>query len=425
MYIRLTKAVPYLVALAMTLPAMKTYAADDAHTSWYAGIEGGAPFATSTFSSFGHDKTRAGWSAGIHGGYRFNAALSAELFSKYSSVATSARACCEASEYWLGSDGMMYHAPVLNMDGWNYSSLRSDISAQRYGVRLNVNLLGFAPQTRDSRWSIELSPMIAAAGTKATIKTIEGEETALKSDTRWHFAYGGDIRAAYRLTTNLSLGIYSGITSFCGQRIDGMPKHIHHSNFIWESGIRLGLSFGSSKKKAAADTAESSETGFAMRPVVTTECSEKQPEPAAEESAPATETPAADAADEGKNAVTIAADSDESSVSFPDVYFPFNRTDITPSEQAKMQQILNLLRANPEMKVTVNGWCDATGSVAVNDRISRQRAETVKLWLVSHGIDAVRITAAGNGIDHNETENSKARRVSTSSSRADDTTTKQ
>lgn len=269
MYIRLTKAVPYLVALAMTLPAMKTYAADDAHTSWYAGIEGGAPFATSTFSSFGHDKTRAGWSAGIHGGYRFNAALSAELFAKYSSVATSARACCEASEYWLGSDGMMYHAPVLNMDGWNYSSLRSDISAQRYGVRLNVNLLGFAPQTRDSRWSIELSPMIAAAGTKATIKTIEGEETALKSDTRWHFAYGGDIRAAYRLTTNLSLGIYSGITSFCGQRIDGMPKHIHHSNFIWESGIRLGLSFGSSKKKAAADTAESSETGFAMRPVVT------------------------------------------------------------------------------------------------------------------------------------------------------------
>lgn len=123
--------------------------------------------------------------------------------------------------------------------------------------------------------------------------------------------------------------------------------------------------------------------------------------------------------------MTIAADSDESSVSFPDVYFPFNRTDITPSEQAKMQQILNLLRANPEMKVTVNGWCDATGSVAVNDRISRQRAETVKLWLVSHGIDAVRITAAGNGIDHNETENSKARRVSTSSSRADDTTTKQ
>lgn len=422
MYIRLTKAVPYLVALALTLPAMKTYAADDACPHWYAGIEGGMPFATSTFSSFGHDKTRTGWSAGIHGGYRFNAALSAELFAKYASVATSARTCCETSDYWLGNDGTMYHAPVLNMDGWDYSALRSDISSLRYGVRLNVNLLGFAPQTRDSRWSLELSPMIAAASTKATVKTIEGEETALRGDTRWHFAYGGDIRASYRLTTNFSLGIYSGITSFCGQRIDGMPKHIHHSNFIWESGIRLGLSFGNTKKKAAADTAESEEPGYGLRPVVTTECSEKQPEPAAEETAPATETPAADAADEGKNAVTIAADSDESSVSFPNVYFPFNRTDITPSEQAKMQQILNLLRANPEMKVTVNGWCDATGSVAVNDRISRQRAETVKSWLVSHGIDAARITAAGNGIDRSETDRSKARRVSTSSSRADKST---
>ncbi len=424
MYIRLTKAVPYLVALALTLPAMKTYAADDAYQRWYAGIEGGVPFATSTFSSFGHDKTRAGWSAGIHGGYRFNAVLSAELFAKYTSVATSARTCCEASSYWLGSDGMMYHAPVLNMDGWSYSALRSDISAQRYGVRLNVNLLGFAPQTRDSRWSLELSPMIAAAGTKATIKTIEGGNTALKGDTRWHFAYGGDIRAAYNLTANLSLGIYSGITSFCGQRIDGMPKHIHHSNFIWESGIRLGLSFGNMKKKAAADTPVTEEPAYGLRPVVT-ECPEKQPEPTVEETVPATETPAPDTTDEGKNAVTIAAEGDESRVTFPDVYFPFNRTDITDAEQAKMQQILDLLRANPEMKVTVNGWCDATGSVAVNDRISRQRAETVKSWLTSHGIDAARITAVGNGIDRGETDYSKARRVSTSSSRADKPSTKQ
>ncbi len=418
MYIRLTKAVPYIVALAMTLPAMKTHADDDVCQQWYAGIEGGMPFATSTFSSFGHDKTRTGWSAGIHGGYRLNAILSAELFAKYTYVATSARPCCEASDYWLGSDGMMYYAPVLNMDGWSYSSLRSDISAQRYGLRLNVNLLGFAASTR-SRWTLELSPMIAAAGTKATIKTVNGDNTALEGDTRWHFAYGGDIRAAYRLTANLSLGIYSGITSFCGQRIDGMPKHIHHSNFIWESGIRLGLSFGSTKKKAAPETPETEEPEYGLRPVVTTECPERQPEPTVEKSLPATGTPAADTTDEGKNAVTIAAEGDESRVTFPDVYFPFNRTDITASQQAKLQQILDLLNANPEMKVTLNGWCDATGSVAVNDRISRQRAETVKSWLTSHGIDAGRITAIGNGIDRGETDYNKARRVSTSSSRAD------
>lgn len=425
MYIRLTKAVPYLVAIAMTLPAMKTYAADDPYPSWYAGIEGGVPFATSTFSSFGHDKARAGWSAGIHGGYRFNTVLSAELFAKYTSVATSARPCCEASDYWLGSDGMMYYAPVLNMDGWDYSALRSDITAQRYGVRLNVNLLGLAANTRGSRWTLELSPMIAAAGTKATIKTIEGGHTALKGNTRWHFAYGGDIRAAYSLTANFSLGIYSGITSFCGQRIDGMPKHIHHSNFIWESGIRLGLSFGSTKKKAAADIPQTEEPEYGLRPVVT-ECPEKQPEPtAAETTVPPAETPATVTAGEGKNAVTIAAEGEENRVTFPDVYFPFNRTDITASQQAKMQQILDLLNANPEMKVTLNGWCDATGSVAVNDRISRQRAETVKSWLTSHGIDAERITAIGNGIDRNETDNSKARRVSTSSSRADKHSTKQ
>ena len=60
----------------------------------------------------------------------------------------------------------------------------------------------------------------------------------------------------------------------------------------------------------------------------------------------------------------------------------------------------------------VIGWCDTKGSVAVNKRISRQRAETVKTWLVRKGIEASRITAIGNGSD-GSLEAGKARRVET------------
>ena len=64
------------------------------------------------------------------------------------------------------------------------------------------------------------------------------------------------------------------------------------------------------------------------------------------------------------------------------------------------------------MNVTVTGWSDTKGSVAVNKRISRQRAEAVKIWLAKNGIEASRITAIGNGSDDTQ-DADKARRVET------------
>ena len=99
-------------------------------------------------------------------------------------------------------------------------------------------------------------------------------------------------------------------------------------------------------------------------------------------------------------------------VSHQPVTFTFNSIDIQQNEETKLNAILKPLKENPNMKVTVTGWCDTKGSVAVNKRISRQRAETVKTWLVKNGIEASRITATGNGSDDSQ-EADKARRVET------------
>ena len=50
--------------------------------------------------------------------------------------------------------------------------------------------------------------------------------------------------------------------------------------------------------------------------------------------------------------------------------------------------------------------------LGVNKRISRQRAEAVKIWLAKNGIEANRITAIGNGSDGTQ-DADKARRVET------------
>ena len=50
--------------------------------------------------------------------------------------------------------------------------------------------------------------------------------------------------------------------------------------------------------------------------------------------------------------------------------------------------------------------------------ISSLRAESVKKWFISKGIDASRIEVAGMGSDKNESNNAKARRVQVQLSRA-------
>lgn len=218
-------------------------------TGWYAGLQGGVPFGVSQFSSFGADKTRAGWNIGIHGGYRFNPVLSVEAQAAWGQVNLSARDCCP--DYWIGSDAVHYEAAVAGMTGWNYSALRSRTCTQSYGVQLNVNLLGFFRATRESRWTLELAPRLAATGTNASLRTIEGGNEALTGDTRWHLGAGGNLQAAYRVADCLNLGIYTGISYLTGNPLDGMPEHLHRSNYIWESGIRLSWLFRNTRKEAS------------------------------------------------------------------------------------------------------------------------------------------------------------------------------
>ncbi|WP_163212878.1 OmpA family protein [Bacteroides sp. 519] len=228
----------------------------------------------------------------------------------------------------------------------------------------------------------------------------------MRGDNNWHFGAGGNLSAGYRISENLLLEVYSGITWLSGNGMDGMPKHVRKENFIWESGLKLGWTFGKCGKKTTASTihsveplaqqphtpglpAEPEEELVTVEPIVTVEPAQPQ-QPKETENVTEAE------------AVTI---------EFPAIYFVFNSISIAPGETAKMQEILTLLRENPDLGITLTGWCDNRGSVAVNKRISIQRAVAVKAWLVKNGISADRIRTLGEGIDYNEPDAGKARRV--------------
>lgn len=395
-----------MLAFILPFAFVKAEVKEDGKTisqGWYVGVEGGMPFGFSTFSSFGHDKTHLGWAAGVYGGYRFNSIFSAELSAKYGEVNMSAQDCCVERNYWLGSDGVRYKAGVLGMDSWEYADLKSRVRMGRYGARVNVNLLGLFHKTANSRWDLAVSPHIYAVTTKADIQTIADDAKVMKCSANWHLGYGADLQVGYQLTSCLKLGIYSGLTRLTGERMDGMPEHLHKNNFVWESGIRLGINFAKAKKKNVA---------VETTPIAEPEVRTTEPEVQQQVTTPKETTLQQETAEKAATRVGEQEVVEQPKATFPVVYFAFNSIGIKQSELSKLNGILRTLKENPKMKVTVTGWCDTKGSVAVNKRISRQRAETVKTWLVKNGIEANRITAIGNGSDDTQ-DADKARRVET------------
>lgn len=74
------------------------------------------------------------------------------------------------------------------------------------------------------------------------------------------------------------------------------------------------------------------------------------------------------------------------------VFFNINSAVIRSSEESKITDLVSFLQNNPEMKVTIIGYADAaTGTNAINLRLSKERAFAVEKALKAKGIAADRI----------------------------------
>ena len=62
-----------------------------------------------------------------------------------------------------------------------------------------------------------------------------------------------------------------------------------------------------------------------------------------------------------------------------------------------LDDVAAMLAGEPAWKLTIEGHTDASGSAGHNQTLSEQRAAAVRAYLVSHGVDAARLTAVGFG----------------------------
>ena len=80
-----------------------------------------------------------------------------------------------------------------------------------------------------------------------------------------------------------------------------------------------------------------------------------------------------------------------------DISFDTGRADIKPNLRAVLDQFARGLSSDPSLHVRVVGHTDSTGSDAINNPLSVERATSVRNYLVDRGVSSRRIEAAGRG----------------------------
>lgn len=70
---------------------------------------------------------------------------------------------------------------------------------------------------------------------------------------------------------------------------------------------------------------------------------------------------------------------------------------ISTTSELVLARALSTFLKNPTMEVEIRGYTDNTGEAKKNLRLSQNRADAVKMWLVKHGIPTARIKAKGYG----------------------------
>ena len=82
---------------------------------------------------------------------------------------------------------------------------------------------------------------------------------------------------------------------------------------------------------------------------------------------------------------------------FGNSYFRVNSTQLRNLDNQEMKAFVAQLLDNPTIAIKINGYTDSRGSASENLKLSRERAYSLKRFLVNSGIDSKRIKYQGYG----------------------------
>ncbi|MBV4356461.1 OmpA family protein [Pinibacter aurantiacus] len=79
------------------------------------------------------------------------------------------------------------------------------------------------------------------------------------------------------------------------------------------------------------------------------------------------------------------------------IFFQTGKAAILPKSNAQLNEIVKVLNTDPSLYLDIKGHTDNVGKAEANQKLSQQRADAVKAYMVKKGISEDRITSAGYG----------------------------
>ena len=84
-------------------------------------------------------------------------------------------------------------------------------------------------------------------------------------------------------------------------------------------------------------------------------------------------------------------------VTMADVLFDVGKHDLRPTTREKLARLAGIMLAHQGLQLQIEGHTDSTGSDELNQKLSEQRAGTVKSFLVEQGLSDGAVSAQGFG----------------------------
>ena len=351
------------------------------YSRWSIGVDAGISAVWGDLRSFSDDKTYIGGLFGINAAYQFTPTVGLRFSASYGF--DKAGATSKNKDFLIAPDGFTYNGPdPAPANAILYSQIYSKIKLLQFGLNTEININNLLAGNRNignRRWTFLVNPGVYLQYFKPALYFKDGGQkfnsSALHYD--WNFGLGGDAAIRFKASKVIDLQLKGGAIWVLNKKFDGISSATNRE-LNGTSFVQAGIIFKIGARRHNDHLLYAS-TGRYVRKVFATEVREVL---RIEEKI--VEKPV-------ERIVTVEVGVQEMP-KMPAVYFERGSAVIDQTKYAlELREIITTLKKFPNEKVEIWGYADHTGGTEVNDKITLGRAEALRDYLISQGIDRSRI----------------------------------